>query len=96
LEAEERNKLFKIKSFWKKELAATEEKIQSLEARKAEHEYVLCDPQTHKNSSKIKKLNIELKDITSELEHCYIIWTELSYKLEQLTVGNFDTIIGEH
>jgi ATP-binding cassette subfamily F protein 3 len=96
LEAQERNKLFKIKSFWKKELASTEEKIQSLEARKAEHEYVLCDPQTHKNSSKIKKLNIELKDITSELEHCYIIWTELSYKLEQLTVGNFDTIIGEH
>ena len=96
LEAEERNKLFKIKSFWKKELAATEEKIQSLEARKAEHEYVLCDPQTHKDSSKIKKLNIELKDITSELEHCYIIWTELSYKLEQLAVGNFDTIIGEH
>jgi ATP-binding cassette subfamily F protein 3 len=96
LEAEERNKIFKIKSFWKKELAATEEKIKSLEARKAEHEYVLCDPQTHKDSSKIKKLNIELKDITSELEHCYIIWTELSYKLEQLAVGNFDTITGEH
>jgi ATP-binding cassette subfamily F protein 3 len=96
LEAQERNKLSKIKSFWKKELAATEEKIQSLEARKAEHEYVLCDPQTHKDSSKIKKLNIELKDITSELEHCYIIWTELSYKLEQLAAGNINTIIGEH
>jgi len=96
LEAQERNKLSKIKSFWKKELAATEEKIQSLEARKAEHEYVLCDPQTHKDSSKIKKLNIELKDITSELEHCYIIWTELSYKLAQLAAGNINTIIGEH
>jgi ATP-binding cassette subfamily F protein 3 len=96
LEAEERNKIFKIKSFWKKELATTEEKIRSLETRKAEHEYILCDPQTHKDSSKIKKLNIELKDITSELEHYYVIWTELSYKLEQLAVGNFDTIIGEH
>ena len=96
LEAEERNKIFKIKSFWKKELAATEEKIQSLEARKAEHEYILCDPQTHKDSSKIKKLNIELNDISSKLEHCYIIWTELSYKLEQLAVGNFDTITGEY
>lgn len=96
LEAEERNKFFKIKSFWKKELAAAEEKIQSLEARKAEHESILCDPQTHKDSSKIKKLNIELKDITSELEHCYIIWTELSYKLEQLAVGNsYDVIMGK-
>ena len=34
LEAEERNKIFKIKSSWKKDLAAIEEKIQSLEARK--------------------------------------------------------------
>jgi len=30
------------------------------------------------------------------LEHCYIIWTELSYKLEQLAAGNINTIIGEH
>ncbi len=96
LEAEERNKIFKIKSSWKKELAATEEKIRSLETKKAEREYMLCDPQTHKDSSKIKKLNIELKDITSELEHYYIIWTELSYKLERLAEGNVDdTIMGE-
>ncbi len=70
--------------------------MQSLETRKAEHENILCDPQTHKDSVKIKKLNIELKNITSELEHYYNIWTELSCKLEQLAVGNSDTIIGEH
>ena len=93
LEAEERNKIFKIKSFWKKDLASIEEKIQALEARKAEHESVLCDPQTHKDSSKIKKLNIELKDITSELEHSYSIWTELNYKLEKLAAGNSDNAI---
>ena len=96
MEAEERNKFFKIKSAWRKELIAAEENIKSLEARKAEHEYILCDPQTHKDSSKIKKLNIELKNITSELEHFYNIWTELSYKLEQPAAGNSDdAIIGE-
>jgi ATP-binding cassette subfamily F protein 3 len=93
LEAEERNKIFKIKSFWKKDLASIEEKIQALEARKAEHESVLSDPQTHKDSSKIKKLQIELKDITSELEHSYSIWTELNYKLEKLAAGNSDNAI---
>ena len=37
-EAEERNKLSKIKNAWKKELAAMEEKIELLEAKKSGHE----------------------------------------------------------
>ncbi|MGD0021454.1 MAG: ABC-F family ATP-binding cassette domain-containing protein [Smithellaceae bacterium] len=93
LEAEERSKIFKIKSFWKKDLASIEEKIQVLEARKAEHEAILCDPQTHKDSSKIKKLNIELKGITTQLENYYSIWTELNYKLEKLSADNSDNAI---
>jgi ATP-binding cassette subfamily F protein 3 len=93
LEAEERNKIFKIKSFWKKDLASIEEKIQALEARKAEHESVLCDPQTHKDSAKIKKLQIELKGITTQLENYYSTWTELNYKLEKLAAGNSDDAI---
>ena len=83
LEAEERNKISKTKNAWKKELAAVEEKIELLEARKTEHETSLCDPQTLKNTVKIKTINKELKDINSELEHSYNTWTELNSKLEQ-------------
>jgi ATP-binding cassette subfamily F protein 3 len=82
LEAEERNKLSKIKNVWKKELTAVEEKIELLEARKSRHETALCDPQIHKDSAKIKELQIELKDITTQLENYYNIWTDISSKLE--------------
>jgi ATP-binding cassette subfamily F protein 3 len=83
LEAEERNKLSKMKNAWKKELATVEKKIELLEAKKGEHETALCDPQTHKDSAKIITLNKELKTITGELEHSYNTWTEISSKLEQ-------------
>jgi ATP-binding cassette, subfamily F, member 3 len=89
-EAEERNKLAKIKNACKKELTAVEQKIEILEAKKTQHETALCDPQTHKDSVKIKTINIELKNITAELENSYNVWTELHSKLEQLDVTNTD------
>jgi ATP-binding cassette subfamily F protein 3 len=95
-EAEERNKLAKIKNACKKELIAIEQKIELLEAKKTQHETALCDPQTHKDSVKIKTINIELKNITAELERSYNIWTELNSKLEQLTVTNTESIISQN
>ena len=89
-EAEERNKLAKIKNACKKELTAVEQKIELLEAKKMQHETVLCDPQTHRDAVKIKAINIELKIITAELELSYITWTELNSKLEQLAETNAD------
>jgi ATP-binding cassette subfamily F protein 3 len=95
-EAEERNKLAKIKNACKKELIAIEQKIELLEAKKTQHETALCDPQTHKDSVKIKTINIELKNITAELERSYNTWTELNSKLEQLTVTNTESIISQN
>jgi len=89
-EAEERNKLAKIKNACKKELTAMEQKIELLEAKKTQHETALCDPQTHRDSVKIKTINIELKNITVDLERSYNIWTELHSKMEQLDVTNTD------
>jgi ATP-binding cassette subfamily F protein 3 len=89
-EAEERNKLAKIKNACKKELTAVEQKIELLEAKKMQHETVLCDPQTHRGAVKIKAINIELKNITAELELSYNTWTELNSKLEQLAETNAD------
>jgi ATP-binding cassette, subfamily F, member 3 len=88
IEAEERNRISKMKSALKKELAAVEEKIAKLEARKAEHEKSLCDPQTHRDAVKIKALQIDLKACENELEASYPIWTEISCKLEEETPAN--------
>ena len=67
-----------------------EQKIELLEAKKMQHETVLCDPQTHRDAVKIKAINIELKNITAELELSYNTWTELNSKLEQLAETNAD------
>jgi ATP-binding cassette, subfamily F, member 3 len=83
LEAEERNRLSKIKSALKKELASVEENISRLEARKAANEKSLCDPQTHRDSVKIKELQIEFKAVENELAQSYSLWTDLSCKLEK-------------
>jgi len=93
LEAEERNKTYKIRAAFEKDLSAVEKKIASLEAKKSGHETSLCDPQTHRDSVKIKTINLELKDINAELEHAYNIWTELHSKLEELTLVNTENNI---
>jgi len=87
-EAQERNKIYKIKAGFEKDLTAMEKKIASLEARKSEHETALCDPQTHRDSAKIRTINLELKDINVELERSYNIWTELNSRLEKLLLEN--------
>jgi ATP-binding cassette, subfamily F, member 3 len=93
LEAEERNKTYKIRAALQKDLTAVEKKIASLEAKKSGHETSLCDPQTHRDSVKIKTINLELKDINTELERSYNIWTELHSKLEELTLANTENNI---
>lgn len=85
LEAEERNKSYKKRSVFEKELSAVEKKIASLEARKSKQETSLCDPQTHKDASKIKAINLELKDVNDELEKSYNVWTALNLELEYIT-----------
>lgn len=84
LEAEERNKLSKVKNTFKKELTAIEQNIELLEAKKVQHEAALCDPQTHKDSAKIKSINLALKNINAELEKSYGTWTDLNSKLEEI------------
>ena len=93
LEAEERNKTYKIRAAFEKDLSSVEKKIASLEAKKSGHETSLCDPQTHRDSVKIKTITLELKDINAELERSYNIWTELHSKLEELTLANTENNI---
>ena len=83
LEAEERNKTYKIRAAFEKDLSAVEKKIAALERTKSEHETALCDPQTHKDCARVKTISLELKNINEELEKLYSVWTELHVKLEQ-------------
>jgi ATP-binding cassette subfamily F protein 3 len=85
LEAEERNKTYQVRAALKRNLSEIEKKIASLEAYKSQHETALCDPSTHKDSSKMKTINLELKKVNDELEKSYNIWTALSMELEQIT-----------
>ena len=82
MEAEERNRLSKIKNNLKKELAAIEDNIAQLEAKKTSIEKSLCDPQTHRDSVKIKELTIEFKTIEDKLVEAYAVWTDLSCRME--------------
>ncbi|MHB8139398.1 MAG: ABC-F family ATP-binding cassette domain-containing protein [Smithellaceae bacterium] len=88
IEAEERNRLSKIKTAIKKELAAVEDNIAKLETLKAANEKSLCDPQTHRDSVKVKELQIAFKTIEKELADSYALWTDLSCKLEEEISAN--------
>ncbi|MBN1471197.1 MAG: ATP-binding cassette domain-containing protein [Syntrophaceae bacterium] len=84
LEAEQRNKTYKVRADMKNDLAAVEKKIVWLEAEKSQQEQALCDPHTHKDAVNIKTIHVELKGINAELEKAYNRWTELNLKLEQI------------
>lgn len=84
LEAEERNRISRIKSSYKKELSAIENDIKLLEANKSELESSLCNPSILKDANKIKETQIALKDIDVKLELSYHKWSELEAKLEDV------------
>jgi len=82
LEAEERNRIYRIRSVQKKELNEVENNISSLEKRKSEYETLLCNPQILKDATIIKDTQKALNDINLKLEQYYHIWAEIEAKLE--------------
>jgi ATP-binding cassette subfamily F protein 3 len=88
LEAQARNRLFQITKGLKKELAEAENGIARLEQKKKEYENILCSPDIYKEPQKIKQLNQDLLDIVGQLEQLYIVWDDLTQKLEAHGTGN--------
>jgi ATP-binding cassette subfamily F protein 3 len=82
LEAEERNRLSRITKALKNEIVMLEDRISSLEERKAENENILCAPDIHREPLKVKRLNQELLDMERELGKLYISWEDIIKKLE--------------
>ena len=83
-EAEERNRISRATSSLRQKLAATEERIAMLEAKRKDNEQILCEPEIYKEPERIKQLNQELKAIAAELEELYYQWNDLTLRLETL------------
>jgi ATP-binding cassette subfamily F protein 3 len=84
LEAEERNRLSRIKHDLKNELAMLEDRIVRMEEKKAEHERVLCLPDIHREPHKIKQLNNELAGLARELESFYAAWDRVTAEMKTI------------
>jgi len=84
LEAEERNLISRATSSLRGKLAATEERIATLETKQKEDELILCEPEIYKDPERIKLLNQELKAMAAELEDLYYQWNDLTLRIEAI------------
>jgi ATP-binding cassette, subfamily F, member 3 len=83
-EAEERNRRGRIKKDISRELHELEAKIVELEGTKGRNQSLLCDPETLKDSARIKPLMQELKKVELELNGLLPRWEKLMHGLEDL------------
>ena len=83
-EAEDRNRLSRARRALEKDLQGVEAEITTRESRKAEIEAQLCNPETLKDGSRIKSLNMELKTIAAALEADYLSWNDLAARIEDV------------
>ena len=90
MQAEARNKLYKIKREINAKLNTIESSLSELEAKKADCERLLCDLTTLKNALKIKTLNVEYHEIKNMIEELSAQWEEVSAELVQLQIETFD------
>jgi ATP-binding cassette subfamily F protein 3 len=84
LEAEERNRLSKIRTQLKRNLSAIEQAITTLEKKKREIEEILCSSDIYRNPERLKTLRQELHAIENNLERSYIEWDDLTLQMEAL------------
>ncbi len=85
--AQERNRLYQLKTALRKELAALEAEIFRLEELRAKNESFLCDPAILRNSARVREFHRELVVITAELTRMYIAWDDLGDRLELLSTS---------
>lgn len=84
IDAEERNRLYRLRSSLKKDLAEVESSIMEMERKKKENENILCQPDIYRDPTTVRRLQKELKDIDVLLKLKYIHWDDLTRHLETL------------
>ncbi len=88
LEAEVRQRLYKITKPLKEKLAAVEAEIKKKEKLKIAYQAAMAEPDFYSDTQKVKSTNSEYKKITGELDELYKEWTEYSEKLENIIISN--------
>lgn len=88
LEAEVRQRLYKITKPLKEKLAAVEAEIKKKEKLKIDYQAAMAEPDFYSDTQKVKSTNSEYKKITGELDELYKEWTEYSEKLENIIISN--------
>jgi ATP-binding cassette subfamily F protein 3 len=83
-EAELRNRIYREKRRFVEELAPLEKTISDLETKKETIHEGLCDPKTLEDSSKVRNLMVDLKNVEDELDRAMARWEELMEAIESV------------
>ncbi|MCU0276085.1 MAG: ABC-F family ATP-binding cassette domain-containing protein [Acidobacteria bacterium] len=84
LEAEERNRIGRIRRELSQELHALEHEIAGIEALKARNQALLCDPLVLQDSPRIQELMKELSEAETKLKKLLPKWEEFMAQLEEM------------
>ncbi len=85
--AEERNRLYRVRSALRKEFSEVEERIGALEKEREARDALLCDPGVLRNGERARLLHGERKRIQATLEDLYERWSALGQQLESLSAA---------
>ncbi|ACZ18642.1 ABC transporter related protein [Thermanaerovibrio acidaminovorans DSM 6589] len=83
-EAEERNRLYRLRKAVEDRMAPVERAIEEAEGRKSQVESMLCDPEVLSDSALVQELMVELSGLSSSLEGLYARWEELAAELDSI------------
>ncbi|MGA2623089.1 MAG: ribosomal protection-like ABC-F family protein [Bacteroidota bacterium] len=84
LDAERRQKLYRLLLPVRKELEKVERDISRMESRKSEIEGLMADPDMYKDGDEAKKISNEYKEIRTSLQKAYAVWDALTGKIATL------------
>lgn len=91
IEAELRQKKFAATKEIRAKLEKCEKEVAGLEENKSKLEAELSDAKIFSNPQLAKEKNLEYEQIKAKLDTAYLLWTELTDKLEEIE-KNFETI----
>ena len=83
-EAEERNRIYRLRKEIQDQIDPIEAEIAQLEARQSEIDALLCDPKVLADSPLVQELFIERKTSETTLADTYTKWEELAAQMEEI------------
>ena len=84
IEAEKRNKLYKLLLPFRQQLEKIEKEIGQIESRKTKIETMMADPEFFKDGEEAKKISQEYKELQKKLEDAYFSWNDVTKKIADI------------